>query len=36
MNAPFRGGMQVHAVPEDERIVDSTGKPLPWGFAYAE
>lgn len=32
----FRGGMQVHAVPDDERAMDAGGKPLPWGYSYAE
>lgn len=36
MNSSFRGGMQVHAVPEDERARDSRGQALPWGYAYAE
>ena len=37
MATPFRGGMQVHAVPEDERVFDaSTGQRLPWGYSYAE
>ena len=36
MNSTFRGGMQVHAVPEEERARDSRGQALPWGYAYAE
>lgn len=32
----FRAGMQVHAVPDDERARDASGQPLPWGYAYAE
>ena len=37
MNGPFRGGMQVHAIPEDERALDeTTGVRLPWGYNYAE
>lgn len=29
-------GMQVHAVPDDERAVDASGKRLPWAYSYAE
>ena len=37
MNGPFRGGMQVHAVPDEERAYDAaTGVKLPWGYSYAE
>ncbi|KAL9084859.1 MAG: hypothetical protein Q9159_005022 [Coniocarpon cinnabarinum] len=37
MNGPFRGGMQVHAVPDDERVIDaSTGAKLPWGYSFAD
>lgn len=32
----FRGGMQVHAVPEAERAFDAAGRQLPWGYEYAE
>lgn len=32
----IRGGMQVHAVPESERVMDASGKRLPWGYEYAE
>lgn len=32
----FRGGMQVHAVPESERAFDAAGRQLPWGYEYAE
>lgn len=32
----FKSGAQVHAVPEDERAVDSRGQPLPWGYSYAD
>ncbi|KAF2839864.1 hypothetical protein M501DRAFT_932488 [Patellaria atrata CBS 101060] len=28
--------MQVHAVPENERAYDSTGKQLPWAIEYAD
>lgn len=28
--------MQVHAVPEDERAFDSSGRALPWGYQYGE
>ncbi|GME49647.1 hypothetical protein GTA08_BOTSDO07534 [Neofusicoccum parvum] len=28
----FRGGMQVHAVPESERAFDAAGRQLPWGY----
>lgn len=28
-------GMQIHAVPEAERAVDSTGRKLPWGYDYS-
>lgn len=31
-----RGGMQVHAVPENERYVDSQGKRLPWAYERAD
>jgi hypothetical protein len=34
---PFRaGGMQVHAVPEAERAVDTNGQRFPWAYEYAE
>jgi len=36
MNSSMRGGMQVHAVPDDERAKDSRGQPLPWAYSYAE
>ncbi|KAI9656652.1 MAG: hypothetical protein M1831_004562 [Alyxoria varia] len=36
MNHNLRGGMQVHAVPDEERVVDSSGRQLPWGYSYAE
>lgn len=29
-------GVQIHAVPESERAVDSNGRRLPWGYDYAE
>ena len=32
----FRGGMQVHSVPEHERAFDASGTRLPWGYEYAE
>ncbi|KAK8434893.1 hypothetical protein IWX49DRAFT_33464 [Phyllosticta citricarpa] len=32
----FRGGMQVHAVPESERAFDAAGRQLPWGYEYAD
>lgn len=32
----FRGGMQVHAVPESERAFDAAGRQLPWGYEYVE
>ncbi|GIZ38935.1 hypothetical protein CKM354_000233300 [Cercospora kikuchii] len=28
-------GMQIHAVPESERAIDSTGRKLPWGYDYS-
>ncbi|KAI5371145.1 Putative nucleotide-binding alpha-beta plait domain superfamily [Septoria linicola] len=28
-------GMQIHAVPEAERALDSTGRKLPWGYDYS-
>ncbi|KAF1944197.1 hypothetical protein EJ02DRAFT_452571 [Clathrospora elynae] len=28
--------MQVHAVPESERVFDSTGRKLPWGYEFAD
>ncbi|KAF2809980.1 uncharacterized protein BDZ99DRAFT_508590 [Mytilinidion resinicola] len=28
--------MQVHAVPDAERVHDSLGRQLPWGFEYAD
>jgi len=31
-----RGGMQVHAVPENERYIDATGKRLPWAYERAD
>lgn len=31
-----RGGMQVHAVPENERWIDSSGKRLPWAYERAD
>lgn len=31
-----RGGMQVHAVPENERYVDASGKRLPWAYERAD
>ncbi|KAI9708408.1 MAG: hypothetical protein M1828_002997 [Chrysothrix sp. TS-e1954] len=33
---PTSGGMQVHAVPDDERALDTSGRPLPWGYSYAD
>jgi len=35
MNA-LRGGMQIHAVPENEKAIDSNGKRLPWAVEYPE
>ncbi|KAL9092797.1 MAG: hypothetical protein Q9165_004215 [Trypethelium subeluteriae] len=35
MNA-IRTGVQVHAVPENERAYDSSGRRLPWGYTYAD
>ncbi|KAI9663248.1 MAG: hypothetical protein M1821_008296 [Bathelium mastoideum] len=35
MNA-IRTGVQVHAVPENERAYDSAGRRLPWGYTYAD
>lgn len=32
----FKAGMQVHAVPDEERAIDPSGKPLPWAYEYAE
>ncbi|KIW09150.1 uncharacterized protein PV09_00086 [Verruconis gallopava] len=32
----FRGGMQVHAVPETERAIGANGQRLPWAYEYAE
>ncbi|KAB8337090.1 hypothetical protein FH972_021394 [Carpinus fangiana] len=32
----FNAGMQVHAVPDDERALDNRGQPLPWGYAYGD
>jgi hypothetical protein len=34
--SPFRGGMQVHSVPEAERAFDANGQRLPWAYEYAE
>jgi hypothetical protein len=34
--SPFRGGMQVHAVPETERAMGANGQRLPWAYEYAE
>lgn len=34
--SPFRGGMQVHAVPETERAIGANGQRLPWAYEYAE
>jgi len=34
--SPYRGGMQVHAVPEAERAFDANGQRLPWAYEYAE
>lgn len=31
-----RGGMQVHAVPENERYIDASGKRLPWAYERAD
>ena len=31
-----RGGMQVHAVPENERYIDANGKRLPWAYERAD
>lgn len=28
-------GMQIHAVPESERALDSAGRKLPWGYDYS-
>lgn len=28
-------GVQIHAVPESERAVDSNGRRLPWGYDYS-
>ncbi|KAF2712118.1 hypothetical protein K504DRAFT_499229 [Pleomassaria siparia CBS 279.74] len=28
--------MQVHAVPDSERVTDSTGRRLPWGYDFAD
>jgi hypothetical protein len=28
--------MQVHAVPDAERVFDSTGRKMPWGYDFAE
>ena len=28
-------GMQIHAVPDSERALDSTGRKLPWGYDYS-
>ncbi|KAF2741198.1 hypothetical protein EJ04DRAFT_548130 [Polyplosphaeria fusca] len=28
--------MQVHAVPDNERVSDSTGRRLPWGYDFAD
>lgn len=40
MNAPYanfgRGGMQVHAVPENERYINSKGDRLPWAYERAD
>lgn len=35
MNA-MRGGMQVHAVPDNEKAFDAKGNRLPWAFEFAE
>ncbi|KAI9709964.1 MAG: hypothetical protein M1820_003042 [Bogoriella megaspora] len=35
MNA-MRIGVQVHAVPENERAFDSKGNRMPWGYEYAD
>jgi len=32
----LRGGMQVHAVPDNEKAYDASGRRLPWGYEYAE
>jgi len=32
----MRGGMQVHAVPDNEKAFDASGRRLPWAFEYAE
>jgi hypothetical protein len=32
----FRGGMQVHSVPETERAIGANGQRLPWAYEYAE
>ncbi|KAF4549927.1 Hypothetical protein D9617_19g102320 [Elsinoe fawcettii] len=36
MMPSMRGGMQVHAVPDNERAYDANGRRLPWGFEYAD
>ncbi|PNS14752.1 hypothetical protein CAC42_1981 [Sphaceloma murrayae] len=32
----LRGGMQVHAVPDNEKAFDANGKRLPWAYEYAD
>ncbi|CZT15661.1 uncharacterized protein RCC_01495 [Ramularia collo-cygni] len=32
---PRAPGVQIHAVPESERAVDSNGRRLPWGYDYS-
>ncbi|KAF2227214.1 hypothetical protein BDZ85DRAFT_187760 [Elsinoe ampelina] len=32
----IRGGMQVHAVPDNERAFDANGRKLPWGYDYPD
>ncbi|TKX21461.1 hypothetical protein C1H76_6535 [Elsinoe australis] len=36
MMPSMRGGMQVHAVPDNEKAFDANGRRLPWGFEYAD